>query len=315
MPHRPQNRRVRPLLRCRIATVLGMKQPSTPVLVSDRGALGRSRDHYRTKAWRSPTHGVRLRASAEPTLRSDAAAVAAALPAAAAFCLGTAAQLLGLPVPYRLAAAKGLHVALPPGTGQPTRRPIRLHRVALVAADVTEVDGVRVTSGARTFVDLAAVLALDELVAVGDAALRRAVMTTEEIGDAVRRRKGNRGIVRARRGAALLDPRAASPRESQLRVLIVEDRLPIPVPNAVIRDDGGGFLAVGDLVFAQWKVVVEYDGHHHDDPRRREADATRRALLQQHGWYIVEITASDLRYPARALAKIRAALQSRGALL
>jgi very-short-patch-repair endonuclease len=96
-------------------------------------------------------------------------------------------------------------------------------------------------------------------------------------------------------------------------VVLIEAGLPAPVPNRLITDDSGGFLARGDLVYERLRIVIEYDGEHHAHPRQRSRDATRRTLLREHGWYVVEITAADLRNPQLAIAKVRAALDVRAA--
>jgi very-short-patch-repair endonuclease len=86
----------------------------------------------------------------------------------------------------------------------------------------------------------------------------------------------------------------------------------VPVPNQRILDEHGGFVAIGDLVYDEWLIVIEYDGAHHRDPLRQAKDATRRTRLREIGFYVVELTADDVRWPERALGKIRAALLARG---
>ncbi len=162
--------------------------------------------------------------------------------------------------------------------------------------------------------DLAPLLALPDLVAVGDVVMRTHGVTHAQLTRVLRRRLRYPGKVRARKAIPMLDPRAESPQESRLRVHVVEDGLPCPEVNAIITDEYGGFIARGDLVYEQWRIVIEYDGADHDDPARRMADATRRTLLRELGWYVVEVVASDLRHPQRARAKVRAALRARGAL-
>lgn len=73
-------------------------------------------------------------------------------------------------------------------------------------------DGVRLTSPARTWLDLASVLALDDLVAAGDAlvnehgpefpAVREATATIQELGEILDAHAGARNIRIARRRLA-----------------------------------------------------------------------------------------------------------------
>ncbi len=90
-------------------------------------------------------------------------------------------------------------------------------------------------------------------------------------------------------------------------------RLPEAELNAVVLDAAGGFLARGDLVYRAWKVVVEYDGFHHErDPRTRQHDLRRRELLEAAGWTVIVITAADLARPASVPARVHAALVLHG---
>ena len=56
------------------------------------------------------------------------------------------------------------------------------------------------------------------------------------------------------------------------------------------------FIARGDFVWREAKVVVEYEGDHHRTHRRQwQHDIARTRLLEALGWRVVRITASDLR--------------------
>ena len=84
--------------------------------------------------------------------------------------------------------------------------------------------------------------------------------------------------------------------------------LPRPEVNGQITDEWGNFLAEGDLVFRRERVIVEYDGDVHAPMRQRAKDAARRAMLQEHGWIVIEIVGPDMYYPERVVARVRAAL-------
>lgn len=269
----------------------------------------------RSDAYRSPTRAVRTAADAPDGLEERCDALLLVLPPCAVFYAPTAGRLRGMPVPaYADSGGRVPHVAVPADApDHPRRRGVRIHSVRLPAWDRAEVGGRPVTDPARTFVDLGRFLTLPDLVAVGDWALREGLTTPNNLARRAYEAFGSRGIRQVRRALPLLDERAESPQESRLRVLIVLAALPAPVPNYVIRDEFGGFLARGDLVYPELRIVIEYDGAHHNDPRRRRADATRRTLLREHGWYVVEIHADDLRYPDRAVAKVTAALRVAGA--
>ncbi len=114
--------------------------------------------------------GVRLgrgvylsRAEDADDLRTRCRAWAEVLPEGAAFALGTAAHLLGAHVdPPRV-----VHAVVPPDRLVPHRSGLVVLHRDLHPEDVVQVDGLPVTSGAQTYLDLARCTRPDELVAVG----------------------------------------------------------------------------------------------------------------------------------------------------
>jgi len=77
----------------------------------------------------------------------------------------------------------------------------------------------------------------------------------------------------------------------------------------VVHDGHGGFLAEGDLVWRELKVMAEYDGAVHLGERQRRKDAARRNQLVQEGWVVLVYTADVLaRHPERILHDLARAL-------
>jgi very-short-patch-repair endonuclease len=287
-----------------------MDDSSSPFLVTARGTGAMSRAQARGRRLMLTSRGVRL-----PIAAGDADALrliqAAQLPLRADVVLShtTAARLLGLPLPRHLQDDNAIHVTAGRHHSRPRRRDIVTHHAQMPEMDVAELGDFRLTTPARTFVDLAAVLDFAHLVAVGDVALRRHSTSREAMLVVARRRLRYPGRKQAVAAIAWLDPRAESPRESHLRVLLRRAGLPSPEVNGVITDEAGQFLARGDLVFRRHRVIVEYEGEVHAPLAQRAKDAARRALLREHGWIVVEIVGEDMRYPARVLARVQAALQ------
>lgn len=96
-----------------------------------------------------------------------------------------------------------------------------------------------------------------------------------------------------------------SPRESELRCLIVAAGLPEPQLNVDLFD-GAGFLGCVDLVYPARKVAIEYLGRVHANSWG--ADVERLARLRAAGWTVIEVTAELLADPAELLGRIRRAL-------
>lgn len=228
------------------------------------------------------------------------------------FCGTTAAELEQLPLPaWTLSSPRLLTVSVPKGRIAVERSEVRCRRMRLADDDVRRVRGLVLTTPERTFVDLAAEIAVPDLVAVGDHLLRNGLASRASLHEVVERLRGARGIRKARAAVDLLDARAESPQESRLRVLLLRGGLPRPQVNLEIFDDCGVFLARGDLVFETQRVVVEYDGEYHLTREQQRKDAERRLRLNLGGWLIVTLTAADLRHPEQAVAKVRAALAGR----
>ena len=164
------------------------------------------------------------------------------LPADAGFSGLTAASLHGLWLP-RSATAAPTEFGVPGRNGPARlRHHTRLvgvrHRRRLLRPDeFTLVDGVPVTTLARTWVDLAEDLDLFDLVAAGDSALR-AGTTFEQIATVLGRAGHRRGVRRARAALPLLDARSRSRPESWLRVECRWYGLPPPLVNRAVTVDG-----------------------------------------------------------------------------
>lgn len=224
----------------------------------------------------------------------------------------TATAILELPLPIWLADQKFIHVTAPRTTNRPRRRDIRTHYAVLRADECVEFQGFRVTSPARTFTDVAYQLSIPELVAFGDAMMRKYGTSQRELLATILRRKRYPGRLKARQCVDLLDPRAESPKESELRIMLQTAGFPTPSINPDILDHHGQFLARGDIAYEDYRVLVEYDGAYHAEMHQRAHDAARRALLREHGWIVVEIVGEDMKHPGRVIARVRKALTERG---
>ena len=282
--------------------------PNGPFVVTSVGTSTMSRAETRSASFRSPSRSLRVPAALPDDILTRCTAQALVNRPDAVFWGPTAALLQDLPVPYRLEGVD-LPVLVPEGSARPRRAGVVPRQADIVPSEIRTVGELRVTSPARTFMDVASMVSLPDLVAVGDVVLRDHHTVREELIRVLDRRLRYPGKVRARAAIELLSALSRSPQESRLRAHMVLDGLPAPEVNAVITDALGGFLACCDLVYRRWRIVIEYDGEVHDEPGRRRIDATRRTLLREHGWYVVEINADDLRHPSRALGKIHAAIR------
>ncbi|WP_375479905.1 hypothetical protein [uncultured Jatrophihabitans sp.] len=202
----------------------------------------------------------------------------------------TAARLHGLWLPDDLPATVHIATASLGVAGRAmtrTRRPeFVAHRFQLRPADIARVDGVAVTSLARTWRDLARELSLPDLVAAGDSALRLGV-TAEQLRDVIDAGSQRHRANRARAALALLDKRSRSRPESHLRVAISGPDMPRFEVNESVYREEGGWLAEPDLSLAPARIALEYQGADHAGLPRMRKDITRFTDLRRAHWLVL----------------------------
>lgn len=193
-----------------------------------------------------------------------------------------------------------------------TRRPEFVgHRLQLRAEDRVLVHGLAVTSLARTFCDLGAVLSLPDLVAAGDSALR-AGASSEEIESCVSAMRRSRGIRRVREAVPLLDPRSRSRPESHLRVAVSGADMPRFEVNEAVSRDVGGWLAEPDLSLEEARIALEYQGKDHADLARMRRDMTRVTDMRREGWLTFLYGPAEVfGRPWEIRGEVRAAIRAR----
>ncbi|KQO36111.1 DUF559 domain-containing protein [Aeromicrobium sp. Leaf245] len=275
-----------------------------PFTVSEAAASGVTRDVLRSRRFRRLLRGVYVGADVALTLRVRLLAVLLVLPDDCAVSHRTALALWGHDT-------RGAGLELSTRTELRTRLPgVVLHR-RMHPIQTVERDGLRVTTPERTFVDCATRLGIVALVQAAEHLLRTA--TTRNVLDTFCWTHHLHGVVRARRAMALVREGAESPMESLLRLMLVFARLPEPRVNVDVRDAQGRFVARVDLLYPRWKVVVEYDGRHHEtDARQWARDRWRREALEALGYRVIVVAAADLAEPRHIPWRVHRALVERG---
>jgi hypothetical protein len=254
------------------------------------------------------TRGLYLSRAVSPTLVVRCRAWTRLLPPDAAFGLETAAALLGAP----LAPPDDVHVVLRPRPVLPQRRGLAVHVRQLASQDVVETEGLRLTSPAQLFLDLAPRLPPAELVAIGDHLLRTAHLRPDDLDRRLARADRVRGVVRARECASLLSPLSMSRPESLMRYWIVSSDLPDPQAQIPIHDRRGREVAHADLGYHRWKIAIEFEGRQHADAEQFGRDVDRYSLMASDGWLVLRFAGRHLRGPAVVVERTRRALISRG---
>ncbi len=230
-----------------------------------------------------------------------------ALPTDAVVSHTTAMQLYGLEP--RLHRRQRLEFSTNTSAVTRHRRIVLHRRLGLLHAHT--LCGFAVTGPDRTFVDCAGSLSFIELVQLGDWLVNAGHTSRGNLfGYATERHLD--GVRKARRAVVYVRDRVESPMETVVRLMLVFARLPEPECNLDIFE-GSRHLARGDLVYKSWKVLVEYDGWHHErDAAQRRRDIERREGLEAAGWTIIVVTAGDLTKPREIPWRVHRALVARG---
>lgn len=270
-----------------------------PFSVREAVELGVSRRRVRNQGLTAPFWGVRSPPTAEFTEALRAAACLIAPDEA--FSHLTAARIVGLPLPEPWTPAEPWHITGENDLPRLRRRHIEPHR-SLDEREVVLVNGVRCTHPIVTWADLARSLTVDQLVVMGDAMLGiEGVITMTDLRAMVRARSRRRGVVRLREAVELVRVGSRSPMETTARLLFRRGGLPEPELNAAVTDAGGEWLAFGDFVWRERRVVAEFDGDFHRINRRQwQIDVARREAVQEAGWTYLQLTARMVTVPAYA---------------
>jgi very-short-patch-repair endonuclease len=166
---------------------------------------------------------------------------------------------------------------------------IRMHSTrSLHPDDRSEIDGIPVTSLARTLLDLAEVLTPLELQRAYERAEELEILDTTAVAALLARSNGRRGVA-AVRSLLSYDPTAAASAESELERLFLD-----LIRDAGLPEPQVGVLVDGFLVDAIWpeaNLVVELDGFEfHRDRETFERDRMKAAELRLAGRTVVAFT-------------------------
>ncbi|SBS70770.1 conserved hypothetical protein [uncultured Mycobacterium sp.] len=163
----------------------------------------------------------------------------------------------------------------------------------LARDEITNVAGLPVTTPVRTAFDLGRHLDAGTAIARLDALKWATFFSVDDVMQLAQRHSGARGVRQLKAVLPLVDGGAASPKETWLRMLLVEAGFPIPTTQIPVMD-GWRLLAVLDMGWEDLKIAVEYDGDHHRTIRAQYVkDRKRLRRLEQLGWIVIQVIAED----------------------
>ena len=167
---------------------------------------------------------------------------------------------------------------------------------------------VECTSPECTWLMMSPVLSEEELIVLGDSMMRRDYRlkrtTKEELErflDWVRQWKDSDGPPSKKvwgygkcvDALPFLKGDTDSSMETRLRLTLQRFGLPAPEVNFMVENPVSGAMMLLDMAYPKLKIAIEYDGRFHD--LQWEADVERRKMLDELGWDVIQVTASDMR--------------------
>lgn len=165
---------------------------------------------------------------------------------------------------------------------------------------VVRLDGMSVTSPARTAIDLARHLQSDvRAIAALDSMCQSGRTDPDAIASTAFEMAGHTGVRRVIGLLTMVDPGSESPKETEMRLIMMGSGLPRFEPQVKVFDESGTLISKLDLANRQWKVGLQYDGGEHLKRERRDHDSLTMMRLASLGWEIRRVTQGMLHTPDR----------------
>ncbi|HET7140162.1 MAG TPA: DUF559 domain-containing protein [Arthrobacter sp.] len=195
------------------------------------------------------------------------------------------------------------------------------HTVLAFEHEVMELDGIRISTPARTWLDLASILPLEDLVAVGDQLVRQPRPGLEDrlepwsslpvLHEMLKKHPKLKGIVKAREAVELIRAGADSAPETFLRLALTAAGLPEPELQLRIAE-ADPYSPAADLGYRAQRIAIQYDGGHHLTREQQSRDNRRDESFNAAGWRYFKFNGDDLAHDfRRAVIQVRMALQTR----
>ena len=308
----------------------GMKIPKplpepmggAPFTVQEALDAGVTRRRLRHRALDSPSRGIRRPELATVTALSDQVRPFTVVTEFSAASHATAFVLWEFPGFHPDADSRAVHISRPDTMAIPRCKGVVGHVGQFFEDEITWAEGLLITSRARTWLDCARRMSIDEITVVADHLLRRPrpefegrsepYATPDELADMLDRHKGTPGIRKAR--LALEQARIGSDSAQETRLRLALERAGLPAPGLNVPTElSSGVVREPDLSYAEYRVGVEYEGDGHSEAAQIVRDIAREEDFARAGWRLVRISRRHMRNGARsAVVKVRSALIDSG---
>lgn len=214
----------------------------------------------------------------------------------------TAAELTPLGLPPWM-GGDPVHLSKPHELPRVRRAGVVGHRVHMVPGEIGECGGIPISLPPRTWLDLAAVLPLKYVIAMGDQLIRiprlqfegrtEPYAYKEGLRLLIRQHPNMKGVEKARLALDEMRVGADSYPETFLRLAMVDSHLPEPELQ-VCLDPYDPWSPTADLGYRRFRIALQYDGEHHLSRGQQSRDNRRDEAFTSSGWSYFKVNADDM---------------------
>lgn len=282
-----------------------------PRTTSELVSLGWSPGEIRTATRRATLRRVRRGSYLEGDLPFDpdadhllrVRATAPLLDGGTALSHISAALLWGVPL-WEITPDERVWVTRNGASRGQIKGPLHSHNCPFGPDEVTQVNGLHVTTLERTVIDLGRRFGMDAGIVALDWALRRGA-SRDALAELVERARHRPGVGRVRRIVQLASPLAESAAESVSRLRMHQVGLPVPVEQFVVLGPDERQRGRSDFAWPELNTLGECDGaEKYDQPygRRRPSEVVAREKYRDSdfgklGWEVIHWGVPDLGRP------------------
>ncbi|GAB3553823.1 hypothetical protein GCM10027404_27090 [Arthrobacter tumbae] len=190
-----------------------------------------------------------------------------------------------------------IHITQPSSGSSREHNPdVVRHRAKLLPSEVDMVDGLQVTSLARTVVDSARLVSFRQGLVTADHALHLGVRRAE-LHQVLQRQAGYKGVQIARQVVENASALSESPGESLTAHLLAGMPIPQPEQQLVVRTRFGEHRI--DFGWREQKLALEFDGKtkyfdYAPTPEVLFQERRREKALMEQGWVFIRLVWGDL---------------------
>lgn len=177
------------------------------------------------------------------------------------------------------------------------------HTVLALDDEIESIDGMRISTRSRTWLDLARRVSVSDLVCMGDQLIRIPRESFEDrtqpydtlvgLRALVGRHPNLQGMMRAREALDLMRVGSDSAPETLLRLAMADAGLPEPDLQLALRP-GDAVSPTADLGYRHRRLAIQYDGEHHLLDARILSDRRRDKAFESAGWTVLILDKDDL---------------------